>query len=72
MKDNIRVLVGIDGSNNSDLWGINIYPELNGEDFVEFDSMINIKPALGNRSRGVDNPTTKNKILEIVEKLLKQ
>jgi hypothetical protein len=30
--------------------------------FVEFDSMINIRPAQGNRSRGVDDPKAKKTI----------
>jgi hypothetical protein len=40
------------GSNQNDLWGINLYPALPEGDFVEFDSMINLRPSLGNRSRG--------------------
>src|SRR4030042_4174800 len=44
------------GSRQESLWGINIYPELEGPDRIEFDSMINIRPSQGNRSRGVDGP----------------
>ena len=44
-------------------WGINIYPKMTGEDMIEFDSMVNIKPALGNRTRGVENNEIKDKIL---------
>jgi hypothetical protein len=55
------------GSKQQDLWGINLWPESFGtDDFVEFDSMINIRPAQGNRSRGVDDPETRKTILEIV------
>ena len=40
------------GSAQTDLWGINLWPEFFGTaDFVEFDSMINIRPSQGNRSR---------------------
>jgi len=60
------------GSLQKDLWGINFYPELEGEDFVEFDSMINLRPAQGNRSRGVDDETMQKKILEITNKLVKK
>ncbi len=49
------------------LWGINLYPD-EAEDFVEFDSLINIRPMSGNRSRGVDDPETREKILEVVSK----
>ncbi|MBN1566513.1 MAG: hypothetical protein JXA73_01605 [Acidobacteria bacterium] len=44
------------GSAQSDLWGINLYPELYETDFIEFDSMINLRPSQANRSRSVDNP----------------
>jgi hypothetical protein len=55
------------GSKQQDLWGINLWPDNFGtDDFVEFDSMINIRPAQGNRSRGVDDPKTRKTILEIV------
>ena len=39
------------GSRQSDLWGINLYPDSAGAERVEFDSMINVRPAQGNRSR---------------------
>src|SRR3989338_9704504 len=42
------------GSKQVDLWGINLYPDNKGDDFVEFDSMINIRPRQGNRSSGVE------------------
>jgi len=59
------------GSKRFDVWGINLYPEFFGEEkFVEFDSMINIKPSQGNRSRGVDDLEIRKKTLEIVQKLV--
>ena len=51
------------GSDQFDLWGINLY--FDGE-LVEFDSMINIRPTQGNRSRSVENKKTQRQILEIV------
>jgi len=57
-------------SEQKNLWGINIYPELSGEDFIEFDSMINLRPAQGNKSRGVDNTEIRNNILAGVNKLI--
>ena len=48
-----------DGSRHASLWGINLYPDVAGEDWLEFDSMINLRPSLGNRSRGVDDPATR-------------
>lgn len=58
------------GSSQENLWGINLYPDNVGADFVEFDSMINIRPRQNNRSRGVENEETRNKILEVVGSLV--
>ena len=55
------------GSALNDLWGINLYPD-EDEDFIEFDSLINIRPRSGNRSRGVDDPAIRSRIVEIVAK----
>lgn len=59
-----------DGSEQRDLWGINIYPDLAGEDQIEFDSMINVRPSQGNRTRGVDDPEVRAGILRIVQSLV--
>jgi len=58
------------GSDQYDLWGINLYPELEGDDFVEFDSMINLRPSHGNRSRGVEDPEIRKRIRSIVNELV--
>ena len=44
-----------EGSDQRDPWGINLYPQLEGMDWLEFDSMINLRPSFGNRSRGIDD-----------------
>ncbi|MCL1798438.1 MAG: DUF5674 family protein [Eggerthellaceae bacterium] len=55
------------GSRQEDLWGINLYPADYGtEDFIEFDSMTNIRPAEGNRSRAVEDEGIRGIIREIV------
>jgi len=55
------------GSLQEDLWGINIYPDQFGSpDFIEFDSMINIRPRQGNRSRNVEDAGIRDKIIKIV------
>lgn len=59
------------GSNQYDLWGINLYLDEDGDDFVEFDSMINVRPAQGNRSRGVDDEKAQQRIREVVRKWVK-
>lgn len=59
-----------DGSNQGDVWGINIYSEKEGEDMIEFSSLINIRPQLGNRSLNIENQEIKTKILSIIDKLI--
>lgn len=54
------------GSNQKNLWGINIYPELISDEMIEFDSMINLRPSQGNNSREVENEEIQRKILDIV------
>lgn len=59
------------GSRQEDLWGINLYPELFGKgDFVEFDSMINLRPSMGNASRGIDSAQIRQTIGTIVSSLI--
>lgn len=59
------------GSQQAHLWGINIFPDQIGTDhFIVFDSMINLRPSWGNRSRGVDDPKIQEKIRSIVNKLV--
>jgi len=60
------------GSKQRNLWGINLYPELKSEEFVEFDSMINMRPSQGNMSRGVENKIISEKIIKIVSKRIKR
>lgn len=59
------------GSEQDNLWGINIHPsKFPHEDWIEFDSMINVRPALGNKNRGVNNEQLRKKIIAIVNKLV--
>ena len=58
------------GSDQRHLWGINIYPGLLEAERIEFDSMINIRPSHGNRSRGVDDPAIRDTIFRLVDALI--
>lgn len=60
------------GSKQTNLWGINLYPELEGKDFIEFDSMINLKPSQNNRSRSVEDIKIQEKIIQIVNQLVEK
>ena len=60
------------GSEQYNLWGINLHPDFFGTDeFIEFDSMINIRSSQGNRSRGVENIATQKVIRLIVDKFVR-
>ncbi|HEY1835544.1 MAG TPA: DUF5674 family protein [Candidatus Saccharimonadales bacterium] len=55
------------GSAQADLWGVNLYPAKFGtDDFVEFDSMINLKPHQNNMTRGVEDAKIQEKIRAII------
>jgi hypothetical protein len=72
LHSDLEALLLEDGSNPGNLWGINFYPELTGEDFVEYDSMINVRPLAGNRTRGVDDPVVRERIMNIVAKRVRR
>lgn len=58
------------GSMREDLWGINLYPGEKGDAFIEYDSMINIRPALGNRTRSIDDEMVRAKIRKFVDDMI--
>lgn len=61
------------GSAQNDLWGINLYPAKFGtDDFIEFDSMINIRPRQQNMSRGVDDSEIRGKIIALINAKVKK
>jgi len=58
------------GSEQQNLWGINIYPDLPENEWLEFDSMINIRPSQNNRSHSVEDAQIRDQITEMVKKLV--
>lgn len=63
----------VNGSKQKNLWGINLYPKFfNTQDFIEFNSMINLRPSQNNRSRGVEDANIRKKIIEIVNNLVEK
>lgn len=58
------------GSVQQNLWGININLEKDRDEWIEFDSLINVRPRNNNRSRGVENPEIRKRIIKIIEKLI--
>ena len=59
-----------EGSEQESLWGINLYPGAEGEDFIEFDSIINISPRRNNHSRDVEDPAIRERIRNVVNTLI--
>jgi len=72
LHSDLEALLLENGSKQKDLWGINFYPELEGDGFLEYDSMINMRPSQGNKSRGVDSETVRKKIAEVVLKRVRR
>ena len=58
------------GSKQENLWGINLYPGVHDDSWLEFDSMINIRPKQGNRSRGIEDILIQHQIRDIVYMLI--
>lgn len=56
------------GSEQENLWGANIY--MDKTKFVEYTSLINIRPWQNNRSMEIQNEDIKNKIYRIVNNLI--
>ncbi|MBN1199308.1 MAG: hypothetical protein JXA23_08150 [Bacteroidales bacterium] len=70
MHADLEQLLLMNGSHQQDLWGANIYPSREMDNNIEYTSLINIRPALGNRSMEVKDPLIQKKIKEVVAKLL--
>ncbi len=72
LHSDLEALLLENGSKQQNLWGINLYPEIQDENFIEYDSMINMRPGQGNRSRGVENETVRDRIIAVVAKRVKK
>ena len=59
-----------EGSVQQNLWGINILVFQPRDKWIVFDSLINVRPRNNNRSRGVENPEIRMKIIQIVNSLI--
>jgi len=68
--DASELLFEKENSDSKNVWGINIYPGETKDKWIVFDSLINIKPLSNNRSLGVESEEVRNKIREIVNKLI--
>ena len=57
------------GSAQRHLWGVNLYHDKPLSEWIEFDSMINVRPSGGNRSRYVESSEIREAITRIVNRL---
>lgn len=58
------------GSRQANLWGANYYPGKGREECIEYTSLINIRPAQGNRSMLIADPTIREQVREITFDLI--
>jgi hypothetical protein len=58
------------GSSQEDLWGANFFPQNPPEKQIQYNSMINIRPAMGFYSADIEDEKLKTQIKSVVEKLL--
>lgn len=72
LHSDLEALFLENGSKQNNLWGINFYPDIEDDDFIEFDSMINLRPSQGNMSRGVDSQDIQKQITDIVNRWVKR
>ena len=68
LHSDLEALMLENSSTQKSLWGINLYPDLQGDDFIEYDSMINVRPGQGNKTRSVDSEDVRKRIVVIVGK----
>lgn len=60
-----------DGSHMDNLWGITLHPDkLKTGEWIEFGSLINYRPIVDNRSRFVEDPIIRKKIINVIAKLV--
>lgn len=58
------------GSRQADLWGANYYPGRGRDGCIEYTSLINIRPAAGNRGMEIQDPALRDRVREITFFLL--
>jgi hypothetical protein len=58
------------GSRQSDLWGANYYPGKGSAECIEYTSLINIRPAQGNRGMLISDPLLRERVREITFALI--
>lgn len=70
LHSDLEVLLLSKGSEQKNLWGINLYLKKDKKDWIEYTALINIRPSLNNNWMTIENPLTKKKIEKIVHQLI--
>jgi hypothetical protein len=70
MHADLENLLIMNNSEQQNLWGANIYPFNEGDDYMEYTSFINIRPSQNNRSMEVKDVEIRMKIMQIVNHLI--
>jgi hypothetical protein len=68
MHADLEALLLEEGAVQKDLWGLNLYPGKTGDDFIEYTSLINIRPAQSNSSLTLQDPTLRERVAGVVRK----
>ncbi len=72
LHSDLEALLLESGSKQNSLWGVNFYPDIKDDDFIEFDTIINLRPSQGNMSRGIDSQDIQRKIISVIDKWVKR
>lgn len=70
MYSDLETILLNNGSLQSDLWGVNIYPMKKKFERIEYTALINIRPSQGNRGMEILDESVKYKIDRIIDYLL--
>ena len=58
------------GSIQKNIWGFNIYPKREGIDWIEYTSLVNIRPSANNKSMEVEDKKIRLAIKKIIDRLV--
>lgn len=58
------------GSEGKDLWGFNVYPNVTDTNWIEYTSLINIRPDKNNRGMLIESQEIRDRVRGIIEKLI--
>ena len=58
------------GSKQQNIWGFNIYPKKSRDNWLEYTSLINIRPSVGNRSMEIEDQNIRKKVEDIIKRLV--